>query len=135
MSQTTVPRTASPTPHRAVFAGVLLMLSGVMNVLQGITAIAKDDFYVHIGNYAYKFSLTSWGWIHLILGIAVAIVGWGAYSGARWARVTGVAVVCVAMLGNFLWLPYQPWWALTLLAIDGFALWSLIGHGEEPARY
>lgn len=80
MSQTTVPRTASPTPHRAVFAGVLLMLSGVMNVLQGITAIAKDDFYVHIGNYAYKFSLTSWGWIHLILGIAVAIVGWGAYA-------------------------------------------------------
>lgn len=135
MSQTTVPRTASTTPHRAVFAGVLLMVSGVMNVFQGITAITKDDLYVHIGNYAYKFSLTSWGWIHLILGVAVVIVGWGAYSGARWARVIGVAVVCLAMLGNFLWLPYQPWWALTLLAIDGFALWSLIGHGDEPAGY
>ena len=131
MSQATVPRTTSRMPHHAVFAGVLLMISGIMNIFQGITAIANDDLYVHIGNYAFKFSTTSWGWIHLVLGVLVAIVGWGAYTGAAWAKVTGVVVISLAMIGNFMWLPYQTWWALILLAIDGFALWSLIGNDEE----
>lgn len=132
MSQASVPRT-TPTrmPHHAVFAGVLLMISGIMNVFQGITAIANDDVYRQIGNYTFKFSTTSWGWIHLILGVLVAIVGWGAYTGALWARVAGVVIVAVAMVFNFMWLPYQTWWALVLLAIDGFALWSLIGHADE----
>jgi hypothetical protein len=132
MSQATVPRTSSTTPHHAVFAGVLLMISGVMNVFQGITAIANDDVYRQIGNYTFKFSTTSWGWIHLILGLLVAFVGWGAYTGAAWAKVTGVVIVSIAMIGNFMWLPYQTWWALTLIAIDGFALWSLIGHADKP---
>ncbi|NUR29086.1 MAG: hypothetical protein HOV83_25135 [Catenulispora sp.] len=132
MSQASVPRTTSTIPRRAVFAGVLLMISGVLNILQGITAIAKDDLYVHIGNYAFKFSTASWGWIHLILGILLVIVGWGAYAGATWARITGVVIIALAMIGNFMWLPYQTWWALTLLAIDGVALWSLIGRDDEP---
>jgi uncharacterized membrane protein len=135
MTQASVPRRASttPQPHHAVFAGVLLMISGIMNVFQGITAIATDDVYRQIGNYTFKFSTTSWGWIHLVLGVLVAIVGWGAYTGAAWAKVIGVVIVSIAMIGNFMWLPYQTWWALTLIAIDGFALWSLIGYGDEPA--
>ena len=133
MSQATVPRRGtSATPRGAVFAGVLLMISGIMNVFQGITAIATDDVYRQIGNYTFKFSTTSWGWIHLVLGVLVAIVGWGAYTGATWARVSGVIIVSLAMIGNFIWLPYQTWWALILIAIDGVALWSLIGHDDEP---
>lgn len=133
MSQATVPRRgAAATPHRAVFAGVLLMISGIMNIFQGITAIAADDVYRQIGNYTFKFSTTSWGWIHLVLGILVAFVGWAAYTGATWARITGVVVVSLAMIGNFMWLPYQTWWALILIAIDGLALWSLIGRDDEP---
>jgi hypothetical protein len=132
MSQTSARRTATTAPHRAVFAGVLLMIAGVMNILQGITAIANDDIYARIGNYAFKFDVTPWGWIHLILGILVVAVGWGAYSGATWAKVTGVVVVSIAMIFNFMWLPYQTWWALTLIAVCGFALWSLIGHDDEP---
>lgn len=133
MSQTTAPRSTSTMPHHAVFAGVLLMISGIMNVFQGITAIAKDDVYAQIGNYTFKFSTTSWGWIHLVLGVLVAIVGWAAYTGATWAKAVGVVIVALAMIGNFMWLPYQTWWALTLIAIDGFALWSLIGQGHEQA--
>lgn len=132
MSQTSARRTATTAPHRAVFAGVLLMIAGVMNILQGITAIANDDIYARIGNYAFKFDVTPWGWIHLILGILVVAVGWGAYSGATWAKVAGVVVVSIAMIFNFMWLPYQTWWAVTLIAICGFALWSLIGHDDEP---
>lgn len=132
MSQTSVPRpaTSARDPHRAVFAGVLLMIAGVMNALQGITAIANDDVYRRIGNYTFKFDVTAWGWIHLILGILVALVGWGAYSGAAWGRVTGVVVVALAIVGNVMWLPYQTAWSLVLIAVDVVALWSLLGGND-----
>ena len=102
------------------------MIGGVLNILQGITAIANDDVYKRIGNYTFKFDLTAWGWIHLVLGVAVAFVGWGAYTGAGWAKVTGVVIVALAIIGNFMWLPYQTGWALVLIAIDVVALWSLL---------
>jgi hypothetical protein len=131
MSQTSAPRTPTAAPHRAVFAGVLLMIAGVMNILQGITAIANDDIYARIGNYAFKFDVTPWGWIHLILGILVAVVGWGAYSGATWAKISGVVVVSISMILNFMWLPYQTWWALLLIFIDVVALWSLLAGPDD----
>lgn len=129
MSKTSVPRTAASTrnPDRAVFAGILLMIAGALNVLQGITAIANDDVYRRIGNYTFKFDVTAWGWIHLILGLLVAGVGWGAYTGATWAKVSGVVIVALAIVGNFMWLPYQTGWAIVLIAIDILALWSLLG--------
>jgi hypothetical protein len=132
MSQTSVPRSAASThaPNRAVFAGVLLMIAGVLNILQGITAIADDDVYRRVGNYTFKFDVTPWGWIHLVLGVLVALVGWAAYSGATWAKITGVVVVALAIVGNFMWLPYQTGWALILIAIDVLALWSLLGGND-----
>jgi hypothetical protein len=131
MSQISAPRGATPVPHRAVFAGVLLMIAGVVNILQGITAIAKDDVYAHVGNYAFKFDTTAWGWIHLVLGILVVVVGWGAYSGATWAKITGMFIVGLAIIANFMWLPYQTWWALILIFIDVLALWSLMAGPDE----
>jgi hypothetical protein len=132
MSQASVPRSAasSHVPHRAVFAGVLLMIAGVLNILQGITAIANDDVYRRIGNYTFKFDVTAWGWIHLVLGVLVALVGWAAYTGATWAKIAGVVIVALAIVGNFMWLPYQTGWALILIAIDVLALWSLLGGND-----
>ena len=107
------------------------MIAGVMNILQGVAGIANDDVYAHISNYTFKFDTTAWGWIHLILGILVAVVGWGAYSGAGWAKVIGVIIVGLAMIANFVWLPYQTWWALLLIFIYVAALWSLLGTDDD----
>lgn len=133
MSQASVPRGARTVPHRSVFAGVLLMVAGAMNALQGITAIANDDVYRQIGNYTFKFDVTAWGWIHLVLGLLVAFVGYGAYTGAGWAKVTGVVIIALAIVGNFMWLPYQPGWSIILIAVDVFALWSLLGSADTVA--
>ncbi|MFB7589967.1 hypothetical protein [Streptomyces sp. NPDC056169] len=108
-----------------VFAAVLLSLSGVLGILQGITAIAKDDVYARVGNYVFEFDLTAWGWIHLVLGIIVVLTAVGLFMGANWARATGIVLASLSAIANFLWLPYQPWWALTILAIDVFVIWAL----------
>ncbi|MFE6662514.1 hypothetical protein ACFVFH_02945 [Streptomyces sp. NPDC057697] len=108
-----------------VFAGVLLLVDGVLGVIKGISGIATDDVYAHVRNYTFKFDVTSWGWIHLILGIVLGIVGWGILKGAGWARATGVVLAAVSLVINFIWLPYQPVWAIISIAIDVFVIWAL----------
>ncbi|MFJ8074830.1 hypothetical protein ACIQ7Q_13085 [Streptomyces sp. NPDC096176] len=107
------------------FAGVLMLLEGILGVLAGIAALVEDDVYTRIGDYVFKFNLTTWGWIHVILGLVVAVVGWGILSGAAWARGLGVGIAVLVVVLQFIWLPYQPVWALVSIAIAVFVIWAL----------
>ncbi|WP_415924263.1 hypothetical protein [Streptomyces sp. AK08-02] len=108
-----------------VFAGVLMISGGLMTLLAGIAAIAKDDVFVTTRNYVYEFDITAWGWIHLIMGVVITLAGAALFQGATWARVVGVGLAGLAMLANFLWIPYAPFWAVVLIAINGFVIWAL----------
>ncbi|MEV0600404.1 hypothetical protein AB0I82_14070 [Streptomyces sp. NPDC050315] len=108
-----------------LFAGVLMVLNGLLGVVQGIAGIAEDDVYGRLGDYFFKFNISAWGWILLILGILVAVTGWGVLQNALWARATAVAMAAVSVLANFIWLPYQPIWGIVSIAIGVFVIWSL----------
>ncbi|KQX09497.1 hypothetical protein ASC82_26700 [Streptomyces sp. Root431] len=129
MSQNTAPRKPSTAGAWAsggtLFAGVLMLVTGFMDVFQGIAGIAEDDVYTRVGDYVFKFNLTTWGWIHLILGVILAIAGYGILKGAEWGRVAGIALASLNVLFQFLFLPYQPWWALFSMAISIFVIWAL----------
>ncbi|WP_420078396.1 DUF7144 family membrane protein [Streptomyces sp. JL4002] len=107
------------------FAAVLLVVTGCLAIFQGIAAIAEDDVYARLGSYVFEFDLTAWGWIHLILGIIVVLVGVGLFMGSNAARGAGIALAGLSILANFLWLPYQPWWSIIIIAIDVFIIWAL----------
>ncbi|MEU8516562.1 hypothetical protein AB0C76_34005 [Kitasatospora sp. NPDC048722] len=108
-----------------VFAAVLMIFGGAMAIFEGIAAIAKDDLIVVTRNYAYKLNVTGWGWIHLIIGVLIVLAGIALFSGAVWARVVGIVIVGLGTIANFLWLPYYPFWAIVLIAIDIFVIWAL----------
>ncbi|AVZ74793.1 hypothetical protein SLUN_24085 [Streptomyces lunaelactis] len=116
-----------------VFAAVLMIFGGIMAIFNGIAAIAKDDVFVTTRNYSFQFNLTGWGWVHLILGIILVLTGLALFRGEVWARVIGVAVAGLAMISNFLWLPYYPFWAIVLIAIDLFIIWALCA-APRPAQ-
>ncbi|GHG20606.1 DUF7144 family membrane protein [Streptomyces zaomyceticus] len=130
MSQNSAP-TRQPSASGAwasggtLFAGVLMLVTGFLDVFQGIAGIAEDDVYTRVGDYVFKFNLTTWGWIHLILGVILAIVGIGILKGMEWGRVAGIALASLNILFQFLFLPYQPWWALFSMAISIFVIWAL----------
>ncbi|MGW6292355.1 DUF7144 family membrane protein [Streptomyces sp. NPDC055058] len=107
------------------FAGVLLLLNGVLAMFQGIAAIVEDDVYARIGDYVYEVSLIGWGWILLVLGIVAAVVGWGILTGREWARATGIALASLSLVAQFLFLPYAPVWSVIMMAINLFVIWSL----------
>jgi len=108
-----------------VFAAVLMIFGGLMTLLSGIAAIAKDDVFVAVRNYVFEFDLTAWGWIRLALGALIALAGFALLQGATWARVVGVGLAGLAMLANFLWIPYAPFWSIILIALSGFVIWAL----------
>src|SRR3954453_6933334 len=119
----------SPTPPTAgyqyederghgwiVFAGVLLLIIGVLNAIQGIAAIGKANFY--IGNARYVFGdLKTWGWVVLIIGVIQILVGFGVFARNQLARWTGVFALGLNSIAQLLIMPAYPFWSLSIFAL------------------
>jgi hypothetical protein len=116
-----------------VFAGVLMIVEGILGFLQGIVAINRDDVYTRVGNYVYSFNLTSWGWIHLVVGLLVAFTGFSLLRGAEWARYVGIGLASLVIVLQFMFLPYQPLWALINIAMGMFVVWALAS--DRPGQH
>jgi hypothetical protein len=113
-----------------LFAAIMMIMSGVFQALQGLVAIFENEFYVATRNYLFQFDATTWGWIHLIAGVIIAFAGWGLLSGRTWARVAGIILAVLSAIANFAFLPYYPFWALTIIALDVLVIWALAAHGR-----
>jgi hypothetical protein len=114
-----------------VFAAVMMLMAGAWQALAGLIAIFENEFYVPTRNYIFQFDATSWGWIHLVLGLIVAFAGWGLLSGRTWARLVGITLAALSATANFLFIPYYPFWAILIIAVDIFVIWALAAHGRE----
>ncbi|MEU9877734.1 DUF7144 family membrane protein [Streptomyces phaeochromogenes] len=119
------------TAHRpwaeglTVFAAVMLMIAGVLDIFRGIMGIAEDDVFVTTRDYVFAYDLTGWGWIHLILGAVAVVVSMGLFQASLWARVAGVTIAGFIIIANFLSLPYSPVWSIVMIAFSGFIIWAL----------
>ncbi|MFG3393940.1 hypothetical protein AAIB46_32780 [Streptomyces sp. 35M1] len=113
-----------------LFAGILMLCQGVVAALEGIAALADGDVYGDVGEYVYRISLTGWGWIHLVLGVCVAVTGAGVLKGASWARVTGIVFASLNLFAHFLFLPYAPLWSVIVIALDIFVIWALAAYRD-----
>jgi hypothetical protein len=109
------------------FAGLMMILIGILNVIQGLIAIIRDDYYVVTPEQIIVFDLTTWGWIMLIWGVIVALAGYALAMGAGWARwfTIVVASLNVILQLSFVGSGQYPLWALTVLALNVLVLYAL----------
>jgi multisubunit Na+/H+ antiporter MnhG subunit len=109
------------------FAGLMMVLIGVLNVIQGLIAIVRDDYYVLTAEQIIVFDLTTWGWILLIWGVIVGFAGWALATGAGWARwfTLVVASLNIILQLGFVGSGQYPLWALTVLALNVLVLYAL----------
>ena len=114
-----------------LFAATMLIVIGFFQAMQGLVALINDNFYVAGQKWVFEFDVTTWGWIHLILGIVVALAGVFVLVGQVWARVIGVVVATFSAVVNFAWLPYYPVWGAIVIALDVFVIWALSVHGRD----
>jgi hypothetical protein len=89
-AQHEAPRQSAWVGGLTMFAAVMMLIVGILQALDGIAALVNDKVYVTTPNYIYAFDLTGWGWIHLLLGVLVAIVGVAIMKGQTWARWVGI---------------------------------------------
>jgi hypothetical protein len=113
---------------------VLMVLIGTMHAIQGLVALANDDFYVIGQEYVFEFDVTTWGWIHLVGGAIVLLAGIALFQGAVWARTLAVVLASISILLNFMWLPYYPLWSLVVMGFDLFVIWAVTAHGRDIAQ-
>jgi hypothetical protein len=112
-----------------LFAAIMLIMSGIFQFFAGLVALFNDDFFVATRNYVFQFDATSWGWIHLIGGLIVALAGFGLLAGQTWARVVGIILALLSAIANFAFIPYYPFWSLLIITLDIFVIWALAVHG------
>jgi hypothetical protein len=128
-------RAERETPGWAVgfimFAAIMMIMVGVFQALQGLVAIFENEFYVPTRNYLFQFDATAWGWTHLLLGLLVAFAGYGLLSGKTWARTVAIFLAVLSAIANFAFIPYYPFWSLTIITLDVFVIWALAAHGGE----
>ncbi|MFC4909524.1 DUF7144 family membrane protein [Actinomadura gamaensis] len=118
----------------ALFAGIMMVMTGTFGAIQGLAAILNDDVYVLRGDYVFKFDVTAWGWIHMVIGILVAVAGFYVLYGRLWARVIGIACAVVSGIVNFAFIPYYPVWSLTIVALDAAVIWALAVYSRQAAE-
>jgi hypothetical protein len=118
----------------AIFAGIVLFLTGVFHATSGLVALFNDDVYlVSTDRLAVTFDYTAWGWIHLILGSLVAIAGIAIFKGQVWGRAVGVVLAGLSAFANLLFIPAFPLWSLLIIAMDVLVIYALCVHGGELA--
>ncbi|MER5598605.1 hypothetical protein [Streptomyces sp. NPDC002265] len=117
----------------SLFAGAMLTLSGPLSILVGASAIAQDTLF-SASRYAYRFDLTTWGWIHVVVGVALLVAGLGVLMNQSWGRGAGVAVAGVSLVTQFMFVPYYPLWAMLVMVLDLLIMFALARFPVEADR-
>jgi len=126
-SAPTAPPTRSGTSLSSgtLFAGVLILIVGVMHLLTGIAAIAKRDLFVIDSDEIFRIDLTAWGWVHVVIAALIIVAGIGIVSGKAWGFLSGIGFAALSILANFVFAPLYPFWSLVIIAVDVLVIWAL----------
>jgi hypothetical protein len=115
------------------FAGVMILIVGVMNVIYGIAALDDSSFFVQDARYVIFDDLNTWGWVLLIVGAIQCLVALGIWARNQFARWLGVFIASVNAIVQLLFLPASPFLALALFSIDLLVVFGLIAYGGRRA--
>jgi hypothetical protein len=114
------------------FAGIVLIIAGVIDALKGFIALLSPDSAYFVGDQGtLVVDVQGWGWWHIISGILLVLVALALFAGQTWARVIAIILVALNAIGQFFLIPVQPWLALTVLTLDVVVIYALTAHGKE----
>ena len=129
-----MPADAAPSGGGWVtFAGVMLGLTGLWNLFDGIAAISSAHVYVANADYVFS-DLNTWGWIVLVLGVIQCLAAVAVFSGSEYARWFGITSASVNALGQLAFVPAYPVWGLAMFAVDILIVYALAVYAGGRLR-
>ena len=118
----------------SIFGGTVLATLGLFQFFEGLSAVLSDKVYETTPSYVYQFDITTWGWIHLVVGLIAVAVGVGVLMGQAWGLITGIIIAAISALTQFMFLPWAPIWAIVIIGFDIAVIWALcVRMGQERA--
>ena len=119
----------------ATFAGVMMFIVGSLDALWGLGAVLNDDVVIVGGQGAIIADVTTWGWVHLILGSLIALTGLGLLSGNSMSRWLAVFFVAINTVSQIVWFPAAPLWAFLLIILDVIIIYQLTARWDNQATW
>jgi hypothetical protein len=127
----TVDKNVSSWTGWVFFAGIMMILSGIFEIMYGLTALLKHTFYAVTSSHLLVFNYTSFGWIDLAIGVLILLAGVSVLHGSTWARVVGVILASLSAIGSLSFVNAQPIWSIIVITIDVLVVYALVVHGGE----
>ena len=107
-----------------VFAGTLLVIIGVLNIIWGIAAIGDAKFFIAGQKYILS-TLHTWGWVALFLGVLELLAGFSLFAGGGFGRWMGMFAAALTAISALLSIPAYPFWSLCIFALAIIILYEL----------
>jgi hypothetical protein len=114
-----------------VFAGVLLIVAGILNIIYGIAAIGDSKFFTANATYIIS-GLHTWGWISLIVGVLELIAAFSLFAGGEFGRWFGIFIGGLNAIAALLSIPAYPAWSTAIFALSIIIIYKL-AEGPEGA--
>ena len=114
------------------FSGIMLIMLGAFQAIMGLVALFDDGYYLVTGDgLIVQADYTTWGWVHLIVGVIAGLTGVGIMLGQMWARVAGIVLAVISALINLAFLAAYPIWSVLIITFDVIVIYALAVHGGE----
>ena len=114
-----------------LFAGILICLVGVLNVIYGIGAIGDSRFFVDDATYILS-GLNTWGWVMLALGVTQLFAAVSIFKGGEVGRWFGIAVAGLNAVAALMSISAYPFWSLAVFTLDILVIYGLAAYGGDP---
>jgi hypothetical protein len=113
------------------FAGIVALVVGVFNVIDGLVALFRNDYYLVTSQDILVFDFAAWGWIWLVLGAAQITIGAGLLTGRPWARAAGVVMAVLVAIGQLAFLRAFPVWSVLVIAMCLLLVYALTARPRD----
>ena len=133
--------TAGPDPGRVsdyavedrgagwiIFAGIVMVIVGAMNVIYGIAAIDNANFYIQDANYVIS-DLNTLGWAVLVVGVVQLCAAIGIWRGGQIGRWIGILTACANAILHLIFIASYPFLSLALFAMNLLVIYGLVAYG------
>src|SRR5215217_6207087 len=114
-----------------LFAGIILMMVGILNAVWGIAAIGSAAFFDADATYILS-NLDVWGWVTLVVGAGQIFAALSVWRGGSFGRWFGIGVAAISAIVTLMSISAYPFWALAIFAVDVLVVYALAAYGGDP---
>ena len=116
-----------------LFASIMIVIAGALNVIWGIAAISESKFFVANTQFILT-DLKTWGWVVLIIGVIELLAAFSILAGQQWGRWLGIAVAGLNSIAALMSISAYPFWALCIFGVDILVIYGLVVYGGQRQR-